>query len=154
MGKPWKPEEDKRLLLLVAQRKTTAEIADLLHKTCRGVQRRIKESVAAGKCARVDLKWPEEDVELLKSLLGRQTLSQIATRMGRTISTVWKKAKRMGFLDSGRASAPRSSSRSGGGKKVLVTESRVVWCEVCRSPVANWEKHFERMPGCRGAQHN
>lgn len=147
MGKQWKPEEDAELLRLAAGRAKAAEIAVLLGKTQRAIQRRLQGHAAAGRWVAVDLVWPPEDVEFLKSSVGARSLSAIADHLGRTVSAVWKKAKRMGFID-GSHTAPRGPRMTKSVKRTKV-EGKVEWCEVCRSPVVNWEQHFTRMPGCR-----
>ena len=150
MGKQWKPEEDAELLRLAAGRVKAAEIAVLLGKTQRSIQRRLQGHAEAGRWVAVDLVWPPEDVEFLREALGSQSLSAIADRLHRTVSAVWKKAKRMGFLD-GSHTAPRGPRITKNVKRPKV-EGKVQWCEVCRSPVANWEQHFVRMPGCRSGR--
>ena len=147
MGRAWTSEEDKELLRLAAERKTPAEIAVLLGKTKRGVQRRLQGHAKAGKWVRVDLVWPPEDVKVLESLLGRRSLSVIAEKLNRTVSAVWKKAKRIGLIDS-RHTAPSAPRITKNVRRPQV-EGKVEWCEVCRSPVVNWPQHFLRMPGCR-----
>ena len=150
MGKAWTSQEDKELLRLAAGRKTPAEIAVLLGKTKRGVQRRLQGHAKAGKWVRVDLVWPPEDVKVLEASLGSKSLSVIADRLGRTVSAVWKKAKRMGLID-GKHTKPDAPRIVKNVRRPRV-EGKVEWCEVCRSPVVNWGQHFARMPGCRSGR--
>ena len=106
--------------------------------------------------------WTDEMEEVLRGCVTVEAAMRVLNRSRRAVLC---KAQSMGLtLQSPRSGRPRGSRMAGTqgprvrAEKVVVKKrvkapagSAVVWCESCRSPVVNWEQHFNRMPGCRMA---
>ncbi len=104
-ARPWSPEEEETLRLLVAEGKTGKEISQALGRSCPSLWFRARKIGA--KLDASPIKWTPEEDEILQRLFPTHSNKQIGDLIGRAKDAVSKRAMLLGITK------PRGTRRIG-----------------------------------------
>lgn len=118
---------------------------------------------------RVPGAWSDADIARMRELAPTRNKHQAAIELGRSYKSLQNKALELGVVfqkhvrskkarpvkqpraprQLKQAAPPRPSAPKIKPRKVEYEVSRIQYCQKCKAPVSNQEKHYERMPQCR-----